>query len=196
MKIELPPLPYSKDALEPHISSGTVNVHYDKHHRGYVNKLQKAIEGTPLAEKTLEEIIRSSQGPVFNNAAQVWNHTFYWSSMAPNGGGQPTGEIGAAIERGFGSYQDFKQKFAEAAAGHFGSGWAWLVRDGDNRLQIISTHDADTPLTRGLRPLLTIDVWEHAYYLDYKNERPTYVQRFIDGLIHWDFAAENLRRTD
>ena len=194
MKFELPSLPYAKGALEPHISARTIDFHYDKHHRGYLTKLEKAIEGKPIAEKSLEEIIRESQGTVFNLAAQVWNHTFYWSSMSPKGGGGPHGDLASALDRAFGSADDFKRRFAEAANGEFGSGWAWLVLDRSKKLRVIATDDAENPLQTGETPLLTIDVWEHAYYLDYQHQRPSYVKGFLDHLINWEFAADNYRR--
>ncbi len=193
MKFELPPLPYDKGALAPHVSAKTLDYHYEKHHRGYLTKLEGAIGGKPEAEKSLVEVIRSSQGKVFNLAAQVWNHTFYWHSMKPGGGGKPSGDLAAAIERDFGAFADFKQQFAEIANGHFGSGWAWLVRTPGGKLQVTSTSDAQNPLTAKATPLLTCDVWEHAYYLDYQNERNKYVAAFLDGVVNWDFAAKNLK---
>ena len=194
MKFELPSLPYAKGALEPHISARTIDFHYDKHHRGYLTKLEKEIGGKPIAEKSLEEIIRESQGTVFNLAAQVWNHTFYWGSMSPKGGGKPQADLASALDRAFGSADDFKRRFAEAANGEFGSGWAWLVLDRSKQLRVIATDDAENPLQTGETPLLTIDVWEHAYYLDYQHQRPSYVQGFLDHLINWEFAADNYRR--
>jgi Fe-Mn family superoxide dismutase len=191
MKFEIPDLPYSKKALEPHISQETLETHYEKHHKGYLKKLKKEIEGKPEAEKSLEDLIRTSEGKVFNFAAQVWNHTFYWRSMHPDGGGKPTGELRTKIEQSFGSVDEFKQAFADAATGEFGSGWAWLVVDGHGRLRVRSSSDADNPLGSAQTPLLTIDVWEHAYYLDYKNERAKYVEAVIDDLLNWDFAQEN-----
>lgn len=192
MEFKLPDLPYSKDALEPGISTMTVSIHYDKHHRGYMTKLEKAIADTPESSKSLEELVQSTEGYVFNQAAQVWNHTFYWKSMKPGGGGKPDGALLEALTKAFGNYEDFKQQFAEAARDEFGSGWAWLVKEGD-ALRILSTSDAENPLQRGLVPLIACDVWEHAYYLDYKNERDQYVERFIDSLLNWDFAQENFR---
>ncbi|MGD8375614.1 MAG: superoxide dismutase [Acidobacteriota bacterium] len=191
MKLIVPDLPYSKDALEPNISAATVDVHYEKHHKGYLRKLKKAVEGKPDAERDLEDLIRTTSGGLFNNAAQVWNHTFYWNSMSPKGGGKPEGRLLKEIDASFGSFEDFKQQLAEAATGQFGSGWAWLVTDG-KKLRVESTSDADNPLRQGRQPLLALDVWEHAYYLDYKNERNNYVDRFIDNLIHWKFVAEQL----
>jgi len=195
VKFELAPLPYDKDALAPHISAQTLDFHYDKHHRGYMEKLRKAIEDKPEAKKSLEEIIRAAEGPTFNSAAQVWNHDFYWQSMKPGGGGAPEGPLRERIEADFHSVDDFKQRFAEVAKGEFGSGWAWLVLD-EGRLKVLSTHDADNPVNRGGEPLLTCDVWEHAYYLDYQNDRASYVQAFLDHLIDWDFAAKNLSRAE
>jgi Fe-Mn family superoxide dismutase len=195
MKFELPPLPYAKDALAPHIGAETLEFHYGKHHQGYLDKLRKIVEGKPEAERSLEELIRSAgPGALFNNAAQVWNHTFYWQSMKPGGGGKPEGRMLEGIESAFGSFADFKQRFAEVATGQFGSGWAWLVRDTRGRLRVLGTADAENPLQEGHLPLLTCDVWEHAYYLDYRNERARYVESFLDHLVHWEFAAENLAR--
>ncbi|GJM37467.1 MAG: superoxide dismutase [Acidimicrobiales bacterium] len=192
MPIELPPLPYADDALDPHISERTISFHYGKHHASYVKNLNGLIEGTDLADASLEDIVRTAEpGGLFNNAAQVWNHTFYWNSMSPEGGGDPSGELAAAIEASFGSVDDFKQQFKDDATGNFGSGWTWLVRDGDG-LAIVKTDDADTPLAHGQTALLTIDVWEHAYYLDYQNARPAYVDTFIEHLLNWNFAAANL----
>ncbi|MEZ5246854.1 MAG: Fe-Mn family superoxide dismutase [Acidimicrobiales bacterium] len=191
MAIELPPLPYADDALEPHISARTISFHYGKHHAAYVNNLNGLIEGTDNADKSLEEIIKSaSPGGLFNNAAQVWNHTFYWNCMSPDGGGDPTGDLAAAIESSFGSIDAFKEQFKADSVGNFGSGWTWLVREGDG-LAIVKTDDADTPLAHGQTALLTIDVWEHAYYLDYQNARPAYVDTFIASLINWEFVAAN-----
>ncbi len=191
MAIELPNLPYSKDALAPHISAETLDFHYGKHHAGYVKKLNDAIAGTPMAEKSLEEIIKTSEGGVFNNAAQIWNHTFYWNSLSPDGGGEPTGAIADAINSQFGSFSEFKEKFTTAASTLFGSGWAWLVKNSDGSLSIEQTTNAGCPLTSGQTPLLTCDVWEHAYYIDYRNARPDYVGAFWN-LVNWDFANKNL----
>jgi Fe-Mn family superoxide dismutase len=193
MKFELPTLPYDKSALAPHISARTLELHYEKHHRGYLTKLEKAIGGKPEAEKSLHEIIRTTEGTVFNLAAQVWNHTFYWDSMKPGGGGRPAGPLLAAIERDFGGFDRFAKQFAEAARGEFGSGWAWLVL-GPQKLRVIATHDAENPLQTNALPLLTIDVWEHAYYLDYQNERDRYVQAVLDHLLNWSFAEQNFAR--
>lgn len=198
MSIQLPPLPYALEALEPHISADTLSFHYGKHHQGYVTNLNKLIAGTDLEPKDLETIIKTAHDnprllAVFNNAAQVWNHTFFWHSMRPQGGGQPAPKLLALIEKSFTSLDHFKEKFKEAATGQFGSGWAWLVQEDDD-LKIVKTGNAETPLTDpSLTPLLTCDVWEHAYYLDYQNRRPDYVQTFLDHLINWDFALKNLK---
>ncbi|MBU0552496.1 superoxide dismutase [Fe] [Myxococcota bacterium] len=191
MAFELPTLPYSKDALAPHISNETIEFHYGKHHQAYVNNLNGFVANDASLEgKTLEEIILSSSGGVFNNAAQVWNHTFYWHSLSPNGGGAPTGTLGQAIEATFGGFEAFKAEFSKAAGGQFGSGWAWLVKDQAGALKIVTTSNAGTPLTEGLTPLFTCDVWEHAYYVDYRNARPAYIQAFW-SLVNWDFAQKN-----
>ena len=193
MKFELPPLPYAKDALEPHLGAETLEFHYEKHHRAYLTKLQKLLADKPLAERPLVDIIRESDGAVFNNAAQVWNHTFYWNSMSPKGGGPPAGAVKSAIESAFGSFDRFRSQFVEAAVGVFGTGYVWLIQDRDGRLAIRGMEDADTPLKDGsATPILTCDVWEHAYYLDYRHERPKYVETFIDRLANWAFVAENL----
>ena len=193
MAIELPPLPYSMDALEPHISKETLDFHYGKHHNAYVVNLNKFIESdSALAGKSLEDIVKSSEGGVFNNAAQVWNHTFYWNSLSPNGGGEPSGELATAIDAAFGSFADFKEKFTASATGNFGSGWTWLVKQQDGSLAIVNTSNAGTVITEsGVTPLLTCDVWEHAYYIDYRNARPEYLKHFWD-LVNWEFAAQNL----
>ena len=192
MAISLSPLPYADNALDPHISDRTISFHYGKHHAGYVNNLNGLIEGTDLADASLDQIIAAAgPGGLYNNAAQVWNHTFYWNSMHPNGGGDPSGDLAAAIDASFGSVDAFKQQFAADSIGNFGSGWTWLVREGDG-LAIVKTDDADTPIKHGQTPLLTIDVWEHAYYLDYQNARPAYVETFIEKLLNWEFAAANL----
>jgi Fe-Mn family superoxide dismutase len=193
MPFTLPDLPYAKDALAPHISAETLEYHHDKHHAAYVNNLNKLLAGKPEAELSLEEVILRSDGGVFNNAAQVWNHTFYWHCMKPNGGGQPTGELAEAITRDFGSFERFRELFADAAATQFGSGWAWLVVDGAGKLAISKTGNADLPLKHGQKALLTIDVWEHAYYIDFRNMRPKYISTFLDSLVNWDFVAGNLR---
>jgi Fe-Mn family superoxide dismutase len=191
MAIELPPLPWAPDALAPHISKETIDYHYGKHHQAYVTKTNELIANTANAGKSLEEIIKSSQGPLFNNSAQVWNHTFYWNSLKPKGGGQPTGAIAAAIKESFGEYATFRKEFSEAAVSQFGSGWAWLVKDGA-KLKIVKTPNAETPLTTAAKPLITCDVWEHAYYVDYRNARPKYLETYLDHLINWDFANANL----
>jgi len=196
MKLELPPLPYAFDALEPLLSTEQVELHYEKHHRGYVDKLEKLIGDQPMAEWDLEAIVRNSSGSVFQNAAQIWNHAHYWQSMKPGGGGEPRpGLLAKAIVRDFGSFDAMHQQFADAAIEHFGSGWTWLVHDRDmDRLAVESTHDADTPVAIGQVPLLCLDVWEHAYYVDYRNERDRYVKGFFAGLVNWDFAEYTLRK--
>ena len=193
MAFTLPNLPYSKDALAPHISAETLEYHHGKHHAAYVTNLNKLLEGKPEANKSLEEIIMSSEGGVFNNAAQVWNHTFYWSSMKPGGAGQPTGDLLAAINRDFGSFDKFKEEFATAGATQFGSGWAWLVEK-DGKLAVTKTPNADLPMKHGQKALLTMDVWEHAYYIDYRNARPKYIEIFLNNLANWDFALGNLKK--
>ena len=192
MAIELPALPYDRTALEPHISGETIDFHYGKHHQAYVTNLNNMIAGTEFADMSLEDIIRKSQGGMFNNAAQIWNHTFYWNCLKPNGGGEPTGKLADAIKSAFGDFAKFKEQFSEAAVKTFGSGWAWLVQRPDGALAIVSTPNAATPLTGEDKALLTCDVWEHAYYLDYKNPRPKYVEGFW-SLVNWDFAASNMR---
>jgi Fe-Mn family superoxide dismutase len=194
MKLELPPLPYAPNALEPHMSRETVEYHYEKHHRGYLTKLQAAIEGTPEAAKSLEDIILSSQGSVFNNAAQVWNHTFFWNCMEPNGGGDPGGEIGHRLRDGFGSLEKFRQVFIEAGTSRFGSGYVWLIGDRDGGLRVTSSANADNPLTQHQVPLLTCDVWEHAYYLDYRSARADYVKTFLAQLVNWDRVEDSLEK--
>jgi Fe-Mn family superoxide dismutase len=195
MAFSLPPLPYDKTALAPHISAETLEFHHGKHHQAYVTNLNKLLEGKPEASKSLEEIIMASgEGGVFNNAAQVWNHTFYWSSMKPNGGGQPTGDLADAIKRDFGSFDAFAAKFSEAGATQFGSGWAWLVLNKDKKLEVTKTPNADLPMKHGQKALLTMDVWEHAYYIDYRNARPKYIETFLKSLANWDFALENLKK--
>ncbi len=195
MAFELPNLPYEQNALEPHISANTLSFHHGKHHAGYVNNLNNLIKDTDLADKSLEEIIKATAGDaskagIFNNAAQVWNHTFYWHSMKPNGGGTPMGALAAKIEEDFGSFDAFKEQFKTAGTTQFGSGWAWLVLE-NGKLKVTKTLNAENPLHQGQIPLLTMDVWEHAYYLDYQNRRPDYAQTFLDRLVNWDFAAEN-----
>jgi Fe-Mn family superoxide dismutase len=191
MSIELPALPYARDALQPHISSETLDFHYGKHHQTYVDNLNKMIVDTEFADADLETIVRKSQGGMFNNAAQIWNHTFYWNSLSPKGGGEPTGKLAEAIAKAFGSFAAFKDAFTKAAIGTFGSGWAWLVQRPDGALAIVSTSNAATPMTGNDRPLLTCDVWEHAYYIDYRNARAKYVEAFWN-LVHWEFAAKNM----
>ncbi len=196
MAFELPPLPFAQDALEPHISANTLDFHHGKHHNAYVTNLNNLTQDSPLAGKSLEEVIKATAGDaaqagVFNNAAQVWNHTFYWNSMKPGGGGAPSGDLAGRIDDAFGGLDKFKEKFKAAAIGQFGSGWAWLVVDGGN-LEIVKTANADTPIAHGQTPLITCDVWEHAYYLDFQNRRPDYLQAFLDNLVNWDFAAANL----
>ena len=190
MEHTLPPLPFAKDALEPHMSAETLEYHYGKHHQAYVTNLNKLIAGTPFENKDLISIIRESQGGVFNNAAQVWNHTFFWSCMKPQGGGEPTGALADAINAKWGSFDAFKEAFNKSAAGNFGSGWTWLVKKADGSVDIVNTSNAATPLTTADKPLLTCDVWEHAYYIDYRNARPKYLENFW-ALANWDFAAKN-----
>jgi len=194
MALSLPPLPYARDALFPYICAETLDYHYGKHHQAYVTNLNKLIEGKPEERKSLEEIIASSsEGGVFNNAAQMWNHTFYWSCMKPHGGGQPKGDLLAAITRDFGSFDKFKKEFTSAAATQFGSGWAWLVLQ-NGKLSVSKTGNADLPMKHGQKALLTIDVWEHAYYIDFRNARPKYIETFLSSLANWDFASENLKK--
>ena len=193
MAFTLPPLPYDKEALAPHLSAETLEYHHGKHHAAYVNTLNKLIEGKPEASQRLEEIIKSSEGPLFNNAAQVWNHTFYWSSMKPRGGGAPTGDLAQAITRDFGSQEKLGEELSNAAATQFGSGWAWLVLD-KGKLAVTKTPNADLPMKHGQKALLAIDVWEHAYYIDYRNQRPKYVETFLKHLANWDFALANLKK--
>jgi len=191
MAFELPPLPYAKDALAPHISEETLEYHYGKHHNTYVQKLNELVPGTEYEGKSLEEIIKTSSGGVFNNAAQVWNHTFYWHCLSPNGGGAATGAVADAINAAFGSFDKFKEEFTKQAIGNFGSGWTWLVKKSDGSVAIVNTSNAGTPLTDdSVTPLLTADVWEHAYYIDYRNARPKYMDAFW-ALVNWDFVNEN-----
>ena len=191
MAFELPALPYEKNALEPHISAETMEYHYGKHHATYVVKLNGLVEGTDMASKSLEDIVKSSDGGVFNNAAQIWNHTFYWNSLSPNGGGAPTGALADAINAKWGSFADFKAALNDKAVNNFGSSWTWLVKNADGSLDIVNTSNAGTPLTNSnLTPLLTVDLWEHAYYIDYRNVRPKYLEGFW-ALANWDFAAAN-----
>ncbi len=191
MTFTLPELPYAKTALAPHISEETLEFHYGKHHQTYVTNLNNLVAGTPLADKSLEDLIKTQQGPVFNNAAQVWNHTFYWHSLAPNAGGEPTGKIADAINKDFGSFAAFKEQFSKAALGQFGSGWAWLVQDSSGKLSIETTSNAGCPLTTDKTPILTCDVWEHAYYIDYRNARAKYIDAWW-SLVNWSFANSNL----
>lgn len=188
----LPPLPYAMDALAPNISKETLEFHYGKHHQSYVTNLNKLIEGTEFASASLENIIKKASGGLFNNAAQVWNHTFYWNSLSPNGGGEPTGKLLDAIKAKWGSTAAFKEAFSKSAAGNFGSGWTWLVKKTDGSLDIVNTSNAATPLTTADVPLLTCDVWEHAYYIDYRNERPRFASSVLSNIVNWDFVAQNL----
>jgi Fe-Mn family superoxide dismutase len=191
MTHELPPLPYAQNALEPHISAETLEYHYGKHHQTYVTNLNNLIKGTEFEDLSLEDVIKKSSGGIFNNAAQVWNHTFYWNSLSPDGGGEPDGALSEAINQKFGSFAAFKEEFTKTAVTTFGSGWAWLVKNVDGGLAIISTGNAGNPMTSGQVPLLTCDVWEHAYYIDYRNARPKYVEAFWN-LVNWNFVAKNL----
>ncbi|ART79120.1 superoxide dismutase [Fe] [Oceanisphaera avium] len=193
MAFELPALPYAKDALEPHISAETLEYHYGKHHQSYVTNLNNLVPGTEFEGKSLEEIIKSSAGGVFNNAAQIWNHTFYWHCLSPNGGGEPTGALADAINAAFGSFDAFKEEFTKSCVTNFGSGWTWLVKNADGSVAIANTSNAGCPLTGDATPLLTCDVWEHAYYIDYRNVRPDYVKAFW-SLVNWEFAAENFAK--
>ena len=189
----LPPLPWAENALDPVISSKTIGLHYGKHHRTYVTKLNELVAGTPMADLPLEEVIKQSAGgknqKVFNNAAQTWNHTFFWNCLKPNGGGKPSGALAAAIDKDLGGYDAFKKAFAETAVNTFGSGWAWLALN-NGKLELMSTSNAELPMTKGAKALLTVDVWEHAYYVDYENRRPEFVNAVIDKLLNWDFAAQ------
>jgi Fe-Mn family superoxide dismutase len=191
MAIELPALPYDRTALEPHISAETIDFHYSKHHQTYVTNLNNLIAGTEFENADLESIVRKAQGGLFNNAAQVWNHTFYWNCLKPNGGGEPTGKLADAINASFGSFEAFKAEFTKTAIGTFGSGWAWLVQRADGSLALVSTSNAATPLTGTDKALLTCDVWEHAYYVDYRNARPKYVEAFWN-LVNWDFVTAQM----
>ena len=186
---ELPALPYAMNALAPHISQETLEYHYGKHHKTYVDNLNKLIPGTEFESLSLEDIIKKSSGGIFNNAAQVWNHTFYWNCLSPNGGGEPGGALAEAINKKFGSFANFKEQFTQCAVTTFGSGWAWLVKNSDGSLELVSTSNAGTPMTEGKTALLTCDVWEHAYYIDYRNARPKYVESFWN-LVNWDFVAK------
>jgi Fe-Mn family superoxide dismutase len=191
MAIELPALPYARDALAPHISAETIDYHYGKHHQTYVTNLNNLIKGTEFENLDLLAIIKKSQGGMFNNAAQIWNHTFYWNSLSPKGGGEPSGKLADAIKKTFGGFAQFKDDFSKTAVGTFGSGWAWLVQRADGGLGLVSTSNAATPITGSDRPLLTCDVWEHAYYIDYRNARPKYVEAFWN-LANWEFAASQM----
>ncbi len=193
----LPPLPYGLEALAPHITQRTLEIHHGKHHNAYVTNLNKLVAGTPLEKSSLEDTLQAAKGDatkagIFNNAAQIWNHTFYWNSMKPKGGGKPTGDLLSKIEKELGGYEKFAEEFTAAATTQFGSGWAWLVLDG-GKLKVTKTGNADTPIAHGQKPLVTIDVWEHAYYLDFQNRRPDYIKTFLESLINWDFAAKNLK---
>lgn len=190
MAFELPALPYEKNALEPHISAETLEYHHGKHHQAYVNKLNELTEGTDDANKSLEEIIKTSSGGLFNQAAQVWNHTFYWHCLSPNGGGEPTGALADAINARFGSFAEFKEAFNAQAVANFGSGWTWLIKTADGGVDIANTDDADCPIAHDQTPLMTIDVWEHAYYIDYRNARPKYLEH-VWSVLNWDFVAKN-----
>ncbi len=187
----LPPLPYAQDALAPHLSKETFEYHYGKHHQAYVTNLNNLIPGTEFENLSLEDIVKKSSGGIYNNAAQIWNHTFFWSCMKPQGGGAPTGKLADAINAKFGSYDAFKEAFTKSAVGNFGSGWTFLVKKADGSVDIVNMGPAGTPLTTGDTPLLTIDVWEHAYYIDYRNARPKFVETFLNSLVNWDFAAKN-----
>jgi Fe-Mn family superoxide dismutase len=192
MAFELPPLPYAKDALQPHISQETLEYHHGKHHNAYVVKLNSLLEGKPEANMSLEQVIKTSSGGVFNNAAQIWNHTFYWHCLSPHGGGEAKGAVAAAISKYFGSFAEFKAKFTDSAINNFGSSWTWLVKKADGSLAIVNTSNAGTPITEaGVTPLLTVDLWEHAYYIDYRNLRPKYMEAFW-ALVNWDFVNKNL----
>ena len=196
VQFQLPPLPYAEDALAPVISAETLSFHYGKHHKAYVDNLLKLVAGTELAEQPLEAVIKAVVGKpdkvgVFNNAAQIWNHTFYWHSLSPKGGKEPTGKLADAIDKAFGSFEKFKEEFAKSAAGNFGSGWTWLVQRPDGTLGIVNTSNAATPITGSDKALLTVDVWEHAYYIDYRNLRPKFVETFLDKLVNWEFAQAN-----
>lgn len=190
MAFELPALPYARDALVPHISEETLDYHYGKHHNTYVVKLNGLVEGTELESKSLEDIIKTSEGGIFNNAAQIWNHTFYWNCLSPDGGGQPSGPLAEAINNAFGSFDEFVAKFTEMAVNNFGSSWTWLVKNADGSVEIVNTSNAATPLTTDQKPLLTCDLWEHAYYIDYRNVRPDYLKAFW-ALVNWEFATAN-----
>lgn len=191
MAHQLPALPYANNALEPHISAETLEYHYGKHHATYVTNLNNLIPGTEFEDLSLEDIIKKSSAGIFNNAAQVWNHTFYWNCLSPNGGGEPDGALADAINQAFGSFADFKEKFTTSSVTNFGSGWTWLVKNSDGGLEIVNTSNAANPMTEGKTPIMTCDVWEHAYYIDYRNARPKYLEAFWN-LVNWSFVAENL----
>jgi superoxide dismutase, Fe-Mn family len=200
MAFELPPLPYPKDALAPHMSAETLDFHHDKHHRAYVTTLNKLIEGSALANASLEDIMRKSandekMAPIFNNAAQTWNHTFFWNSMKPRGGGKPSDQLASRLDQAFEGLDNFRAEFKKAAEGQFGSGWAWLVLD-RGKLKVVKTANADTPLVHRQAPLVACDVWEHAYYIDYRNRRGDFVQVFLDHLINWEFVARNIEQQE
>jgi Fe-Mn family superoxide dismutase len=196
MKLLLKPLPYSYAALEPHIGAATVETHYDKHHRGYLDKMNEQLAGSALEGKPLRDVVLASEGALFNNAAQVWNHDFYWRSMAPEGGGEPSAALAGLLRREFGSVDACKRELAEAAVSHFGSGWAWLVKSRAGDLRVTATHDADNPLAHGETALVALDVWEHAYYLDYRNQRAKYVDAFLQHLVNWSFVEQNLEAAE
>lgn len=191
MEFKLPDLPYSKTALEPHISAETLDYHHDKHHKAYINKLNELVKGTKFEKMDLVEIILSSEGPIFNNAAQAWNHDFFWKCMTPDGGEEPTGKVAEMINKKWGSFHSFKEDFKEKAVANFGSGWTWLVQN-KNGIEIMNTHDADTPKAHNMKALLTVDVWEHAYYIDYRNERPKFIDAFWN-VVNWDFVNQNIQ---
>jgi superoxide dismutase, Fe-Mn family len=190
MEHTLPPLPYAIDALQPHISKETLEFHYGKHHQAYATNLNNLIKGTEFENSPLDEIVKKSSGGIFNNAAQIWNHTFYWNSLSPKGGGQPTGALAAAMDAKWGSFDAFKEAFTKSAVGNFGSSWTWLVKKADGSLDIVNTSNAATPVTTADKPLITCDLWEHAYYIDYRNRRPDYMGAYW-ALVNWDFAAKN-----
>lgn len=190
---KLPELPYPKNALEPHISAETLEYHYGKHHAAYVEKLNNQLPATDFESASLEDIVRQASGSIFNNAAQIWNHSFYWNCLSPDGGGEPEGALAKAIDEAYGNFAEFKKRFTESAASNFGSGWSWLVKTPDGQLEIVNTGNAGNPMTEDKHPLLTCDVWEHAYYIDYRNARPEYIEAFWN-LVNWDFAAQNLNQ--
>jgi superoxide dismutase, Fe-Mn family len=191
-KFELPPLPYALDALQPYISKETLEYHYGKHHKAYVDKLNELVPGTEFADKPLEDIIKKSSGAIFNNAGQVWNHTFYWNSLSPKSSREPSGKLADAINKKFGSFDEFKKQFTQTSVGTFGSGWGWLVKNTDGSIELLSTSNAGTPMTQGKTALLTCDVWEHAYYIDYRNLRPKYLENFWE-IVNWNFVEENFK---